>query len=99
MLSLTLLTVVTEKNDNSYQPFSIEQPWKHREYSVRFIWVVDEILSILKGLFHLLQDDFSVTGVVHQRYDLFATLFMDHLLVLYVFLSSWPQVTSFSELS
>ena len=37
---------------------------------------MDEALSILEGFPHLLQDDFSVTGVVHQRYDFFTALFI-----------------------
>lgn len=49
---------------------------QHWEYIVRFIRIVDEALTILKGLLHFLQDDFSVTGVVHQGYDLFATHFI-----------------------
>lgn len=59
---------------NTYQPFSVQQPWKHWEYVIWLIRIVDEVLSILKGLLHLLQDYFSVSDVAHQGYDLFTTL-------------------------
>lgn len=58
----------------TYQSFCIQESWKGGEDINTSAWVIHKLLTVLKGLPHLLENQGIVCGMVEQRHGLLASI-------------------------